>query len=80
MFVAAQTYTSGILTAATCGTQVDHCVQAVGYNTGSSQGSYWIVRNSWATDWGVQGYIYLQFGANACDLTSTVTYVQTAKP
>jgi len=75
-----QTYTSGIMTAAECGMQVDHCVQVVGYNTGSSLGSYWIVRNSWNTDWGIQGYIWVQLGKNACDIAGEVTYVHTAKP
>jgi len=74
-----QTYSSGILTASTCGTSVDHCVQVVGYNTASSQ-KYWIVRNSWATDWGIEGYIYVQLGANACDIAGEVTYAHTAKP
>jgi len=75
-----QTYTSGILTAATCGTQVDHCVQAVGYNTANAAGKYWIVRNSWNTDWGIKGYIYVALGTNACDIAGEVTYVHTKKP
>jgi len=74
-----QSYTGGIMSAGTCGTQVDHCVQAVGYNTGGGSGNYWIVRNSWATSWGIAGYIYVELGSNACDITSTVTYAQTMK-
>ena len=36
-----QTYTSGIITAASnCGTALDHCVQVAGYN---SDGGYWLV-------------------------------------
>ncbi len=64
--VCLQTYTSGVLTAGTCGTQVDHCVQVVGYNDGASK--YWIVRNSWNTDWGVEGYIYVELvgGRTSC--------------
>jgi len=50
---------------------LDHCVQLVGYDW--SQG-YWIVRNSWNTDWGQQGYIYLQTGGNTCGLGDVVTY------
>ena len=31
-----------------------HVVQVVGYNaTASTQTPYWIVRNSWGTEWGV---------------------------
>jgi C1A family cysteine protease len=49
-------YKSGILSK--CATDVDHCVQAVGVNLDEE---YWIVRNSWGTDWGVDGYIYLKY-------------------
>ena len=42
-------YTGGILSK--CGNQVDHCVQAVGVDT-NSDSPYWLVRNSWGTDWG----------------------------
>merc|ERR1711991_857166 len=50
-------YTGGIMSQ--CGTQIDHCVQAVGYNTEGAT-PYWIVRNGWATSWGIEGYIYLK--------------------
>jgi hypothetical protein len=54
---------------------LDHCVQLVGYDW--NQG-YWIVRNSWNTDWGQQGYIYLQTGGNTCGLGDVVTYANVA--
>ncbi len=38
---------------------LDHCVQLVGYDTTTST-PYWIVRNSWNTSWGINGYIYLE--------------------
>lgn len=38
---------------------MDHCVQLVGYNTTAST-PYYMVRNSWATDWGVY-VLYLPF-------------------
>jgi len=65
-------YSGGVLTAAECGQDLDHAVQAVGYNGLSSSG-YWIVRNSWGADWGENGFIRLQFGQNTCGLTSEVT-------
>jgi len=66
------TYQSGILTAAECGTNIDHGVQIVGYNGLDSKG-YWIIRNMWGADWGMNGFIYLQFGENTCGLTSLPT-------
>lgn len=68
-------YTGGIMK--NCGKQVDHCVQAVGVNTGSN--GYWKVRNSWGSSWGESGYIRLAYGANTCDITSDPTYVSVSK-
>jgi C1A family cysteine protease len=49
-------YTSGIFNGP-CGVQLNHGVAAVGYGTDSASGTlYWIVRNSWGTGWGEQGY------------------------
>lgn len=68
-------YKSGIMTQ--CGKQVDHCVQAVGVDTGSN--GYWKVRNSWGTSWGESGYIRLAYGQNTCDITNDPTYTKVAK-
>eukprot|EP00603_Paraphysomonas_imperforata_P008924 CAMPEP_0114426690 /NCGR_PEP_ID=MMETSP0103-20121206/7936_1 /TAXON_ID=37642 ORGANISM="Paraphysomonas imperforata, Strain PA2" /NCGR_SAMPLE_ID=MMETSP0103 /ASSEMBLY_ACC=CAM_ASM_000201 /LENGTH=326 /DNA_ID=CAMNT_0001595675 /DNA_START=45 /DNA_END=1025 /DNA_ORIENTATION=+ len=68
-------YTGGIMK--TCGKQVDHCVQAVGVDTGKN--GYWKVRNSWGTDWGESGYIRLAYGDNTCDITSDPTFVFVSK-
>ena len=52
-----QAYTSGILdNAAKCGTSLDHAVLAVGWGVENGV-EYWIVKNSWNTTWGDQGYI-----------------------
>jgi len=67
-------YTGGVVH--TCGTDVDHCVQAVGLNSGKN---YWIIRNSWGTSWGEKGYIYLEAGENLCDITYLPTYVAVEK-
>jgi len=75
-----QYYQSGVMTAWQCAwiNLLDHCVDLVGYNA-AQKPNYWIVRNSWNTDWGVDGYIYLSMDENTCGLTeeATTAVVQT---
>jgi len=56
-----------------CGDSLDHCVQAVGYST-SNGTPYWIVRNSWGTDWGENGYLKVERGYNVCGISDEATY------
>lgn len=70
-------YSSGIYTKKCSGkyNDLDHCVQLVGYDTTGSQ-SYWKVRNSWASDWGEDGFIRLPMGTNACGIADEAMYVK----
>jgi len=72
-----QDYTGGVMSGWQCAwiNLLDHCVQAVGYDLTNSNNPFWIVRNSWGTDWGENGYIRLQYGDNTCGLTNEATYV-----
>jgi len=62
-----QSYTGGILRS--CDNQVDHCVQATGYAS-----DYWVIRNSWSTQWGEEGFIRLARGQDLCKVADDVTY------
>merc|ERR1712154_426169 len=69
-------YTGGVLTANGCGPMgaayQDHCVMATGFNA-TAPTPYWIVRNSWASTWGEEGYIYLEYSENTCGLADDAT-------
>jgi len=60
-----QSYSSGIITGTSCGTNLDHAVLAVGYGS-----NYFIVKNSWGTRWGESGYVRIGFadGAGVCGI------------
>ncbi|KAI3948636.1 hypothetical protein MKW98_027702 [Papaver atlanticum] len=72
-----QFYSSGVFTG-TCGTKLDHGVTAVGYGTDSDGTKYWLVKNSWGTSWGEDGYIRMQRDVDAneglCGITMEASY------
>jgi len=61
-----QTYQSGILTSCGGGS-LDHNALIVGYDLSNSP-PYWILQNSWGSDWGEQGYIRIEYGSNQCGI------------
>ena len=62
-----QLYKKGIYSDPDCGDDLDHGVLVVGYGYDSSYDmKYWIIKNSWGTHWGEDGYMRM-----AKDINST---------
>ena len=58
-----QFYSRGVFHSTSCGSDLDHGVLIVGYGTDPESGlDYWIIKNSWGTQWGEQGYIRIMRG------------------
>ncbi|XP_069102457.1 cathepsin L-like [Argopecten irradians] len=51
-------YKSGILDVKNCKQTVDHSLLVVGYGTLNGT-DYWLMKNSWGTSWGMDGYIMM---------------------
>jgi cathepsin F len=71
-----QSYSSGIINPGPgdCSkTSLDHAIVIVGFGV---QGSlpFWIVRNSWGTSWGEEGYFRIIRGKGACGLNAGVIF------
>ncbi|XP_031479066.1 ervatamin-B-like [Nymphaea colorata] len=61
-----QFYSQGVLTGP-CGNNLDHAVTIVGYGTTVDGSNYWLVKNSWGTEWGEEGYIKMARDAGGAE-------------
>ncbi|KAL9267220.1 Senescence-specific cysteine protease SAG39-like protein [Drosera capensis] len=69
-------YSGGVFTGP-CGTDLDHAVTVVGYGTSDDGTDYWLVKNSWGTSWGENGYIRMQRGlgdGGICGIAMSASY------
>ncbi len=75
-----QAYSSGIFNANESGT-INHAIVLVGWNDdlGPDNG-YWILRNSWGTGWGENGYMRIRYGISQVGYSANYVEFSCADP
>ena len=71
-------YKRGIYSSSKCKngpSDVNHAVLIVGYGQAPETGKpYWIVKNSWGSSWGENGYFRIERGSNMCGISVCASY------
>lgn len=60
-------YGGGIFDDSSCSDDINHGVLVVGYGT-QNNNSFWIIKNSWGTQWGEEGYLRIVRNKKLCGL------------
>ncbi|EGD75699.1 hypothetical protein PTSG_07816 [Salpingoeca rosetta] len=66
-------YSSGVYYDSDCGNtpdDLDHAVLAVGFGTSVDGEDYWIIKNSWSTNYGDRGYVRMSRRNNNCGVAT----------
>jgi len=72
-----RSYRSGVYDSRQCKSgpmDVNHAVLAVGLNVTADGKPYYIIKNSWGTSFGIQGYFWMIRGKNMCGVATCSSY------
>ncbi|XP_073941142.1 cysteine proteinase 1-like [Choristoneura fumiferana] len=68
----AESYRGGIWAPTDCSSATNSAILVVGYGTDARSGKdFWILKNSWGSDWGEMGYLMLERGKSLCWIGSS---------
>jgi len=66
-------YSSGVFSLASCTTHLTHGLLIVGYGEENNQ-KYWVLKNSWGSSWGQNGFGKIVRDQNMCSIEDWVNY------
>ena len=72
-----QLYSGGVFDDEKCGTQLDHGVLVAGYGSTDEGQEYWIMKNSWGSEWGEEGFMKMAMGvkpSGICGINKMASY------
>jgi len=66
-------YSSGVYVYSSGDSLGGHCIKLIGWGHDSTSNlDYWIAQNSWGSDWGMNGYFYIERGVDMCGIEDEV--------
>ncbi|CAF2029517.1 unnamed protein product [Rotaria magnacalcarata] len=71
-----QFYSAGVYSEKDCSsTSLDFSLLAVGYGTTTDNQDYYILKNQWSTQWGMEGYVFMARNKNnQCGIATMASY------
>jgi len=74
--IAFSLYSGGVYSSTQCsGRRINHAVTTVGFGVDTADSMpYWIIKNSWGTGWGLDGYIWVERGIDMCGVERDTQY------
>jgi len=63
-----QAYSGGIFTGSNGGQQPNHAILLVGWDDATGT---WLLKNSWSSQWGIDGFMWIKWGVSSVGATAT---------